>query len=97
MEKTPKKKVWKVDGCRVCGPITRFVEELKDNGYVLVEAKCKDFHFSEVSIRLEGIPIDKDAEYDMEKLQRKGPSTYVCECHWSTVRVRTIREEEGND
>ncbi|MCD8177859.1 MAG: AraC family transcriptional regulator [Tannerellaceae bacterium] len=84
-----------IDKVEVCKPIEAFVNYLLEHGFVIVQQKLSDYHFHEVSIRLEGPPMDIETiQFDkIKKLDSK--NVFCCDCHWSTVYIGSVQNESS--
>lgn len=74
-----------IDKIKVCDPIEKFLVDLQDLGFSIIEKKLRDYHFNELYIKLTGdlLLVPPNYLYDLEKYGNQ----YTCKCHWSTVEI----------
>jgi hypothetical protein len=81
-----------VDDCPACEPVNRLIGTLLENGFEIVEQRLDDYHFHQLYFKLKGIGILLEI-LNSEGFSKEG-STYVCNCHWSTIEILNTNSSE---
>ncbi|MCU5771741.1 hypothetical protein N5923_08795 [Erwiniaceae bacterium BAC15a-03b] len=84
----------KISGKVVCPPIDALVSLLKKNGFRVIDKGMRDYHFNEVFIKMKSPLPDKLPVINISNIQNIKSGVYACQCHWSTVYLDTVTDNE---
>jgi hypothetical protein len=74
-----------VEDCPACDPVNKLVNNLFEQGFVIVEKQVEDYHFHQLYIKLQG-NINLLNSFSAEGFS-KMDNKYICDCHWTTVEI----------
>jgi hypothetical protein len=76
-----------IDNITVCEPVERLINLLLKHGFVITEKRISDYHFHELYIKMEGKNHENITNIKIDGIVKEGEDTFLCTCHWSTVKV----------
>ncbi|MDR0606525.1 MAG: hypothetical protein LBG80_19805 [Bacteroidales bacterium] len=71
----------------LCEPIKQLIDLFNSCGFTIDKQELRDWHFNEFEIIMRGEQLKLPHEINVNNIERYNENTYICKCHWSTLRL----------